>query len=259
MKSIIRWALRTIPRPVLQRIAGSALKVTGLFYRGSAVTCPVCSTSFRRFLPFGRNNPRANALCPQCMSLERHRLIWLYLQTETELLRLPSNILHIAPEACFIPRLEAIHHEKYITADLESPLAKVKMDIHAIPFEANHFDAVICNHVLEHVNNDLLAMSEMARVLKPGGLAILQVPFFHPIPDVTTEDPSLTDPAERIRLFGQDDHVRRYGKDYTERIRQSGLIPIADPYVNQLTPETQQKYGLVPGEILYLGKKPNGQ
>ncbi len=165
------------------------------------------------------------------------------------------QVLHIAPEACFIKRFEKIHGDQYITADIESPLAKVKMDIHQIPFPENTFDALLCNHVLEHVKDDIQAMREIYRVLKPGGFAILQVPFFNPIPEITLEDPSITDPREREKAYGQDDHVRKYGKDYTKRLEHAGLTAIADPFVTTLSEEIQNKFGLAKGEIMYIGKK----
>ncbi len=165
------------------------------------------------------------------------------------------HVLHIAPEACFIKRFEKIHGDQYITADIESPLAKVKMDIHEIPFPENTFDAVLCNHVLEHVRDDIKAMSEIHRVLKPGGLSILQVPFFNPIPEVTLEDPSITDPREREKAYGQDDHVRKYGKDYAKRMERAGLSATEDQFVNTLSEETRNMFGLVRGEIIYIGKK----
>jgi SAM-dependent methyltransferase len=255
MKKLISFLIRYIPRKYLQRVSGVGLKILGLFYRGSDVTCPICNTSYRKFLPYGRINPRENALCPHCLSLERHRLIWLYLQNRTDFFKNKKSILHIAPEACYIQRFEKIHGEQYITADIESPLAKVKMDIHQIPFSENHFDVALCNHVLEHVKDDLQAMREIHRVLKPGGFAILQIPFFHPVPDQTFEDDSITDKREREKIFGQDDHVRKYGKDYATRITQSGLIAVQDEYVNSLPDETRKKFGLAKGEIIYVGKK----
>ncbi|MBT1709161.1 methyltransferase domain-containing protein [Fulvivirgaceae bacterium PWU5] len=256
MKKVISWLIRFVPRKYLQRVGGFGLKVVGLFYRGSAVTCPVCNTSYRTFLPYGRIKPRPNALCPQCLSLERHRLIWLYLQDKTTFFTAPLRVLHIAPEACFIPRFEKLHGDRYITGDIESPLAKVKMDIHAIPFPENTFDAVLCNHVLEHVQDDIQAMREICRVLKPGGFSIMQVPLFAPMGDVTIEDTTITDPRERERLFGQDDHVRKYGRDYSRRIERAGLRAVEDNFVNTLSREKQKAYGLVPGEIIYTGFKP---
>lgn len=255
MKKLVSLILRFVPRKYLQRVAGTGVKVMGLFYLGNAVTCPVCGHHYRSFLPYGRINPRPNALCPNCLSLERHRLIWLYLKEKTGFFDKPQQVLHIAPEACFIRRFERLHGDGYITADLESPLAKVKMDIHEMPLADNTFDVVLCNHVLEHVDSDLKAMQEIYRVLKPGGFAILQVPFFYPIPDTTYEDFSITDPRAREKAFGQDDHVRMYGHDYPERIRAAGLTPIEDKFVMGLSAEEQQRYGLSKHEILYGGRK----
>lgn len=152
-------------------------------------------------------------------------------------------------------RFEALNNLEYITADIESPLAKVKMDIHDIPFEANSFDVVFCNHVLEHVDDDLKALSEMKRVLRPGGWAILQVPFFYPLPKVTLEDPSITDPKEREKIFGQDDHVRLYGEDYAERLRSSGFEIVEERIMDELSDEEKARFALPEGEIIYKAVK----
>jgi SAM-dependent methyltransferase len=255
MKKVISLLIRFVPRKYLQLMGGWGIRLVGLFYRGNNVTCPICGSSFRIFLPYGRLNPRRNALCPNCLSLERHRLMWMYLKNNSTFFTKKLQVLHIAPEACLIPRFEKLHGEGYITADIESPLAKVKMDIHSIPFNENTFDVVLCNHVLEHVRDDIHAMSEIRRVLKPGGFAILQVPFFNPIGEQTFEDDSITDPRERERVFGQNDHVRKYGNDYPQRIAASGLRPVQEDYVNRLTDEVRKQYGLVKGEIIYRGDK----
>jgi SAM-dependent methyltransferase len=225
MKKLISLIIRFVPRKYLQRVSGIGLKALSILYAGNAVICPVCNNTFRKFLPYGRINPRPNALCPNCQALERHRLIWLYLQTKTDFFKKPIHVLHIAPEACFIKPFEKLHGDKYITADIESPLAKVKMDIHKIPFKENSFDVVLCNHVLEHVDNDIKAMSEINRVLKPGGFAVLQVPFFSPVPEKTFEDFSITEPRAREKAFGQDDHFLNYVKDYTPRIARAVMKP----------------------------------
>lgn len=255
MKKVVSFLIRYIPRKYLQRISGPLLKIAGLFLRGKDVTCPVCEKSFRRFLPYGRIQPRPNALCPNCLSLERHRLIWLYLKETTDFFRRAHAVLHIAPEACFIPRFERIHGDQYVTADIESPLARVRMDVQRMPFADNTFEVVLCNHVLEHVEDDLVAMKEIFRVLRPGGYAILQVPFFHPVPERTFSDPTITDPRAREKVFGQDDHVRRYGRDFPQRIETAGLNAIEDDFVNNLTEEQRLRYGLVRGEIVYKAVK----
>jgi SAM-dependent methyltransferase len=255
MKKIISFLIRFVPRKYLQLFTGIGLKTLGIFYAGNKVECPICGRHYKSFLPYGRLNPRPNALCPNCLSLERHRLIWVYLERETNFFTQKLEVLHIAPEPCFMKRFEEQHHEKYITADIESPLAKVKMDIHQIPFPENQFDVVLCNHVLEHVDDDIKAMSEINRVLKPGGWAILQVPFFSPVPDTTFEDNSITGARDREKVFGQSDHVRRYGKDYIERINRSGLHAEASEFSRNLPEEVIERNGLVKDELLYIGKK----
>jgi SAM-dependent methyltransferase len=251
MKRIISLLIRYIPRKYLQLFSGVGLKALGLFYIGNKVECPICESQYRQFLPYGRISTRPNALCPNCLSLERHRLIWLYLKQKTNFFTARLNVLHIAPEPCFMKPFESQHRDGYITADIESPLAKVKMDIHQIPFKENHFDVVLCNHVLEHVKDDIKAMSEIKRVLKPGGWAILQVPFFSPVPDVTFEDNSITDAREREKIFGQDDHVRMFGRDYSKRIQRAGLMAEE----NDFAVWQSERYGLQRAEIIYLGRK----
>lgn len=255
MKQLISLLIRFVPRKYLQLFSGVGLKAVGVFYAGNKVECPVCKSHYRKFLPYGRINTRPNALCPTCLSLERHRLIWLYLQEKTNFFSTQLDVLHIAPEPCFMNRFEKQHGEKYITADIESPLAKVKMDIHQIPFPENHFDVVLCNHVLEHVQNDIKAMNEIYRVLKPGGWAIMQVPFFSPVPEITFEDTSITNPREREKAFGQSDHVRMFGKDYTKRIERSGLNAEANRFALELSEDIVYRNGIARNEILYIGRK----
>ena len=255
MKKLISLVIRFVPRKYLQRVSGVGLKALSILYTGNNVLCPVCKGSFRKFLPYGRIKPRPNALCPNCQALERHRLIWLYLENETNFFKKQNDVLHIAPEACFIKPFEKAHGDNYVTADIESPLAKVKMDIHQIPFKDNSFDVVLCNHVLEHVDDDIKAMSEIHRVLRPGGFAVMQVPFFSPVPEKTFEDFSITDPRAREKAFGQDDHVRKYGKDYSQRISLAGLTPIENNFVDKKTDAERFRFGLVKGETLYIGIK----
>ncbi len=259
MKSLISLALRKIPRPVLQRISKPILKVAGLYLRGNEVTCPIINKSYRRFLPYGRLKSRSNALCPESLSLERHRLLWLYLQDRTNFFTERLHFLHIAPEQCFMKKFEQQHGEGYITADLVSPLAKVKMDVHDIPFEDNTFDAAMCNHVMEHVDDDIKAMREIRRVLKPGGWASLQVPFFSPVPEHTFEDPAIKSAADREKNYGQDDHVRLYGKDYPDRLRKAGFEVLEDDYVKTLSKETIKRFALPGNEIIYFCRKSNNE
>ena len=254
MKRIISLALRYIPRKYLQYVSHYFLRVISLFMRGNNVECPICEISYRKFLPYGRLNPRPNALCPDSLSLERHRLMWLYLKERTNFFTQPHKLLHIAPELCFIKTFKGMKNLDYTTADLESPLADVKMDVHSIPFDDHTFDVVFCNHVMEHVDNDIKAMSEIHRVLKPGGWAIIQSPQDYSRAE-TLEDPSITDPKERERIYWQSDHVRLFGMDYGKRLQKAGFQVTEDRYVMELPEETVMRYALPPKEIIYFCAK----
>lgn len=255
MKYIISFFLRFVPRKVLQLFSDKVLKIVAVFYRGSNVYCPIEGKGYRKFLPYGRINPRENALCPGSLSLERHRLLWLYLHEKTIFFKTSLKMLHVAPEVCFMKPFEKQHGEGYTTGDIESPLAKVKMDVHNIPFESNTFDVAMCNHVMEHVDDDIKAMKEFYRVLKSGGWAIFQVPFFHPLRDTTYEDSSITSSRMREKAFGQDDHVRMYGKDYGKRLEQAGFKVTEDDFVLNLPNEEVKKYALPKDEIIYFCEK----
>ena len=165
MKRLARFALNHLSRPTVQRIAGVAIPFCGLFMRGSRVECPVCGRKFRKFFSYGYVEMRGGALCPHCMSLERHRLLYLWLERKTDFFSAPYRLLHIAPEHCYLRPFERLFGEKYITADLESPLAKVKLDVQQMPFGDCEFDVVICNHILEHVDSDRKALEEIYRVM----------------------------------------------------------------------------------------------
>ncbi len=232
-------------------------KFVAFFMRGNNVNCPICEGNFRKFLPYGYIKKRENALCPGCLSLERHRLLWLFLKDKTEFFngnRLKT--LHIAPEQCFIGRFKKMKNLDYTTGDLESPIVDVKMDVCNIPFKDEAFDIVICNHVLEHVNNDNKAMSELYRVMKKNGIGIFQVPL-NIKSDVTDEDPTVTDRSERERRFGQYDHVRYYGMDYFERLKSVGFTINLDAknYLNNMCINNQTRWGIIPQDILPIVKK----
>lgn len=254
MKSAISFVIRYIPRSFLQRVSPLVMKVFAQMNKGNAVQCPVCEHSYSKFLPYGRI-ARPNALCPNCLALERHRLMWLFLREKTDFFTAKLRVLHIAPEHCFIERFEALHNLDYISADIESPLAKVKMDVHDIPFPDNSFDVVFCNHVLEHVTDDLKACSEFNRVLKPTGWGILQSPVYNL--EKTLEDNSITDAAERERIFGQRDHVRKYGKDYAARLRKSGIKIEENHFVKELESALVSKYALPIDETIFVCRKGN--
>ncbi|MDR2890851.1 MAG: methyltransferase domain-containing protein [Alistipes sp.] len=334
---MIRFILNKVPRPLLQRLAGLAMPLVRLYYsvgRGPArgkvevglrargdsmeagrggrvkdkgVECPICGGRYRRFMPYGYVEVRKNALCPGCLSLERHRLLWLWLGRQTDLLKEgrqtdpPTSgpkFLHIAPEVCLSKRFKKIYgskrnegfrqrgadaaptedaregivqnvqtrpsseearqvrrdHGSYITADLESPLADVRLDVQNITFADGAFDVVFCNHVLEHVPDDRLAMREMFRVMRPGGWGVLLSPVDRGR-EATFEDDSITSPEERTRVFGQYDHRRVYGRDYGRRLAEAGFEVSEIDFFATLTPDEQRRFGLRT-ELLHIVRKP---
>jgi hypothetical protein len=254
MKHIISWVLRHIPRKFIQLFAHRLIKIYSLFLSGNKVLCPVCDHSFSKFLPYGRLQPRENALCPSCLSLERHRLMHLFLKNETNFYTEKPRVLHVAPEYCFIDRFEKYLGDQYITADIESPLAKVRMDLHHIPFEDNSFDVVFCNHVLEHVTDDVRCMQEIRRVLKPNGFALCQSPQRYDLA-TTYEDASITDPKEREIHFLQDDHLRIYGRDYGTQLENSGFKVEQVNLIEKLGLEESKRMALPLEEIIYVCRK----
>ena len=253
MSAVFRLALLLFPRPLLIRVSQWLYPLLNWWYLGNGFTDPINGKSYRKFLPYGHHKQRLNVLSPGTLSLERHRLLWLYLERETDFFDRPADVLHIAPEQAFLKRFQKIKHQSYITSDLHSPLADVQADICNLPFSTHQFDWIICNHVLEHILNDSTAMKELYRVLKPGGCAILQVPLR--MDQNTFEDNRITDPKDRARIFGQYDHVRVYGKDYPKRLEKVGFQVNMLAYAEQLTPEEQLLYAVPVNEIIPVCKK----
>jgi len=253
MRKFIKFLVRKIPRPYLIKFSYAFSWIVAMFYKGNNHTCPICEGNYRTLLPYG-NKGDVNRLCPNCLSLERHRLIWLYLQKKTNFFTDNLKVLHIAPEQTFYKRFKALKNIDYYTADLESPLAEYHFDIHEIPFDENTFDVIMCNHVLEHVKDEFQVVREFKRVLKKGGWAILQVPINSTF-EKTYEDWNITDPKEREVHFGQYDHVRWHGKDYGDRLRESGLNVEELDFVNEFSAEEIERYRLSKNEILYVVHK----
>jgi SAM-dependent methyltransferase len=180
--------------------------------------------------------------------------MWLYLNEKTNFFTEKLKVLHIAPEQCFHGRFSKLKNIQYDTGDLVSPLAKYHFDLHDVPFDDNTYDVVICNHVMEHVDDDQKCMSELYRVLKPGGWAIMQVPIDYSNPK-TYEDPTITSPEDREKHFWQKDHVRLYGRDYPERIAKIGFNVKSDNYVNEIDAQKREKYRLQKEELIYFCEK----
>ncbi len=222
--------------------------------RGRNHTDPIDEKQFKSFLPYGYESPRDNVLSPSTLSLERHRLLWLYLKNETDFFTAPLKILHFAPEQAFYKRFRKLKNLDYVTTDLNSPLADVKADICNLPFDDASFDVIFCNHVLEHIPNDTKALQEMYRILKPGGWGVFQIP--QDLKRATTfEDDSITDRKERAKIFGQYDHVRIYGLDYFEKLRTIGFKVEEVDYTSQMSSEEIERYRLANGEIIPVVRK----
>lgn len=260
MKHLIKLILNLVPRPVLQRVAGWIVPVVGLLYLGKGKQCPLCGCQRRKFLPYGYVTSRENALCPNCLSLERHRLLWLWLVRESDIGRgamaLP-RLLHIAPEVALMRKFKKMYAstpDRYVTADLESPLADMHFDVQQIPLEAESFDAIICNHIMEHVEDDGKALSELYRIMRRGGWGVILSPV-ELEREHTFEDDTITDPAERTRIFGQYDHRRIYGRDYAKRLEEAGFEVYECDYANFIPAKEKELYALT-DELLYIVRKP---
>ncbi len=249
MKKIFRFLLNTVPRPLLIRLSYLARPLLAVWMKGDRFTDPIDGKSYKSFLPYGYGHQRSNVLAPGTLSLERHRLLWLYLQNETDFFTSRKKVLHFAPEQAFYQRFRAMANLDYTTTDLLSPLADVKADICNLPFADDSYDLILCNHVLEHIPDDTKAMQELFRVMKPGGMGIFQIP--QDLSRATTfEDDSITDPKERARIFGQYDHVRVYGRDYFDKLRSIGFRVVEEDYTTRIAPELVERYGLAKGEVI---------
>ncbi|WP_378185460.1 class I SAM-dependent methyltransferase [Aquimarina sp. W85] len=255
MKKLFKLVLNTIPRPILIRLSYAIRPIIAAFLKGSRYTDPIDGKQFSKFLPYGYVQPRENVLSPSTLSLERHRLLWLYLKNETDFFTKYYKVLHFAPEQAFYKRFKKLKNIEYTTTDLNSPLADIKADICNLPFKQNTYDIILCNHVLEHIPVDTKAMQELFRVLKPGGMAILQIPQ-----DLSREktffDDSITDKKQRAKIFGQYDHVRIYGRDYFNKLRSIGFKVEEFNYSKKLTPEEIDRFRLADGELLPVCYKP---
>ena len=267
MKKVIKSVIENLtPASVQPQIWRRYNRITN---RGDRYECPLCGAHLRTLWPRGLNHPvltqydiigggyREQASCPVCGSTERERLVWLYISHRTDLIHRPARLLHVAPEPQLGAVLRRLPHLDYLSADLYEEDVMVKMDITDIDYPDASFDAIICNHVLEHIPEDVRAMRELFRVLAPGGWAILQVPLSEKI-QTSVEDPAIVTPEDRARVFGQEDHVRIYAKaDYLSRLQAAGFQVI--PFIwQEAGPEfgnPDNRYGLMPRETLFVASK----
>lgn len=254
MKSIFKFFLRIFPRPLLIRLSYLIRPILAFLLQGKKYTDPIDEKSFTTFLSYGYGKQRPNVLSPSTLSLERHRLLWLYLKNDTNFFSDTLKVLHFAPEQCFLKQFKTLKNLDYTTTDLNSPIADVKADICNLPFNDSTYDVILCNHVLEHIPDDTKAMQELYRVMKPNGWGVFQIPQNLNL-KTTFEDNSITDKKERAKLFGQYDHVRVYGLDYFDKLRSIGFKVEEVNYTARLSEELIDKYRLAKGEIIPVVKK----
>jgi Methyltransferase domain len=232
-------------------LAAVGRRLQMLRHRGDAVRCPICESGFDRFKDDWN---RSNALCWRCGSHERHRALWLYLERHPELLESASSLLHFAPEWCLEHRLRRLRGTRYATADLQAAAAELQLDITALDLPDESFDAILCSHVLEHVQDDRSAIRELHRVLSPDGWAIVMVPIDLSRSE-TYEDPLVSTPQAREREFWQSDHVRLYAPDIAERLRDAGFEVAAQSVARELGPELAARYRLLGADEVFLCRK----
>lgn len=266
---------KLIPVWLGKKIRGTYQKALGIYYKGDTYHCPYCKHNFRKMLSDGETHPviskyqiigsgyRENCTCPRCYAKDRDRLIHLYLEKKTNIFSAPNRVLHIAPEAWLkelfqsLPMIEYTNGVKGVkNMGYYYDRTTRELDITSLDMENNSYDAIVCNHVLEHIPDDTKAIKEIYRVLKPGGWAILQVPL-SAILETTYEDKSIKKPEKRAEAFGQFDHVRIYGKDYPKRLEFVGFT------VEQFNPKNEvwgkeylNKYALNINENLFIAHKP---
>lgn len=253
---MFHFLLRTIPRPILIKLSLVFQKMSPLLYAGNRYEDPINGKTYRKFLPYGYSGPakRKNVLSPGTLSLERHRLLWMYLKNRTDFFTKSYKMLHIAPEQCFYKIFKGMKNLDYTTGDYNSPIADIHFDLHHAPFEDNTFDVIFCNHVLEHVEDAHQCMRELYRIMKPGGWGIFQVPQDQ-TRAVTYEDKSITDPLEREKHFWQKDHLRLFGLDYGKWLEEAGFRVTADEYAATFTPDQLDRYRFSSNETIYLCRK----
>ena len=242
MKIIVRLLLNFFTRTFLIRTSLLFKPFFDIFFKGTKFTDPINNKSYSYFFPYGYNKQRKNALCPGTFSLERHRLLWLYLKKETDFFNSNNKILHFAPEQCFHKFFKSFF-KNYTSIDLNSPIVDIKADICNLPFNDNSYDYILCNHVLEHIYDDEKAMKEIFRVLNKNGIAILQVPIDIKS-NLTQEGRDIDDKEVRSKLFGQYDHLRMYGLDYFKKLKKVGFNVKNIDYLSKLSKDEVEKFSL---------------
>lgn len=240
---------------------------------GRSKKCCVCGTTFFRFSKYRGGWKAFSAYlhnekwigsdfdqfwCPFCRSHDRERHLILFFEKLGFWDKMTgASILHFAPEKNLASRIAACRPARYVKGDLVPAREGIeRLDVTDIPYSAASFDWVLCNHVLEHVPDDAKALREIYRVLKPGGFAILQTPYASGL-EKTLEDPAEIDTDEkRIEFYGQEDHIRLYGRDLFERIGAAGLTLQLKKHAECLAGVDASRFGVNRDEPLFLCVKP---
>ena len=250
----MKYILKFLPRKFLIKYSFLITPILRIIFRGKKYTDPIDDSNYSKFLSYGYKTVRKNALCPGTLSLERHRLLWLYLDRETNFLSSNLKVIHVAPEQVFYKKFKKLKNWEYFTFDLNSPIADIKGDLISTNFKDEYFDLIICNHVLEHIEDDKSALDEMYRILKYNGISILQVPI-NVKRENTFEDLSIKSKIQREKYFGQYDHVREYGLDFKDRVEQAGFKVEMINYSKKISQDLVIKYGLMKDDLIPIGKK----
>lgn len=255
MKQVIK---KLIPNGIIEKYHEYNKQKEIKRYTGNNVKCPICTSEFKLFAPYDH---RSNVRCLSCESLERHRLLWMYLNEKTNIFYDNVKLLHFAPEKVFYNIFSTKENIEYFPCDLfpeqynyNGDISVLEVDITKIPFEDNFFDIILCSHVLEHIPDDNKAMVELYRVMKKGAWGIFQVPVDYSRKN-TYEDPTITTPKGREKAFGLSDHLRVYGCDYKARLSNVGFNVVEDDYVNTISLQDKVKYGLNPSELINYVQK----
>ena len=244
--------LTVIRRPELQWLKQVAFFLRGVLYLGTRFKCPVCGWRMRAFVDReGIFNSNHDGYCPRCNAKARHRRLWLFLDANTHLFTDQHELLEVAPWSALGQRLQKFSNLRYTGLDLDpdAACATVAGDLQSVPLDSGSFDAILCIHVLEHVDDDRAAMREIQRLLKPQGWAIVSVPLL--LDETTREDPTITSPADRERVFGEKDHVRYYGTDFQGRLEAAGL-QVKVNWASSIPDTTRSRYGLRDDENLFV-------
>jgi len=230
-------------------------KLRAIFLKGGNVFCNVCESSFLTFLPAG-DEPRAHTRCPRCLSIDRQRQLWHVIKPN---IMQQTRVLHISPEKGLSSRIRKFngivyYAIDYFTEGYNYPSYVQKMSLLDLKFENNSFDLIICSHVLEHIQDDKQAIKELFRVLNEKGVCYIIVPHFEELSE-TYENARIISPEERIKHFGQHDHVRKYGLDIQDKFIKAGFNVNKTTGVENMSQNEKLKYGFLHAEYIFELRK----